>query len=651
MRSPASAPCPAAASHDSAGRRPMNRRGRGSSARCARRVSRPGSIPPATSSAPPASARGFRKRPRSSPARTSTPFPRAACSTARSASSRGSSACKSFARRRRVIAGRWWWPRGATRKAATAVSSARAPSVACSTPRVSTRWRRWTARGSWTRWPAPASTPIARPRRKRRRAPWRPTSSCTSSRAPGWKRRAYPSESSRRSWASGARAPSRGGDPAGLGDDARAMLATRPGDDPEGVRHAGPGPSASLLGGRPRRAEPRARRRRRDDLHSVPGRTQPPRRRDERPGGDRARSQRAPPHAARTGRRRGRLSGRRQEGPMSCCRAPIRRLVASMGALDVALGLGGCARDGPMTTLIARSDLARSILHLYKIITGVAVAIALIVAVVLVWILVRYRGRDGALPPQTRGHTALEIGWTIAPALGLLVIAVPTIQVIFRTQAPPVSADLEIRVLGHQWWWEFRYPSLDVVTANELHVPAGSPVALTLDGPDVIHSFWVPQLGGKRDVVPGRLNRLTFTPDTPGEYRGQCAEFCGLSHANMGLRVVVDAPATFERWIAAQKATSAEPTGPAAEGKAIYARSACVGCHTIRGVSTGSLGPDLTTFGSRRTLAAGMFPSTAATVAAWVKDPIALKPGSKMPALGLTDDQARAVAAYLLSLK
>ncbi|PYN51536.1 MAG: cytochrome c oxidase subunit II [Candidatus Rokuibacteriota bacterium] len=336
---------------------------------------------------------------------------------------------------------------------------------------------------------------------------------------------------------------------------------------------------------------------------------------------------------------------------MSCCRAPIRRLVASMGALVVTLGLGGCARDGPMTTLIARSDLARSILHLYGIITGVAVAIALIVAVVLVWILVRYRGRDGALPPQTRGHTALEIGWTIAPALVLLAIAVPTIQVIFRTQAAPVPAALEIRVLGHQWWWEFRYPSLDVVTANELHVPAGRPVALTLDGPDVIHSFWVPQLGGKRDVVPGRLNRLTFTPDTPGEYRGQCAEFCGLSHANMGLRVVVDAPATFERWIAAQKATPAEPTGPAAEGKAIYARSACVGCHTIRGVSTGSLGPDLTTFGSRRTLAAGMFPSTAATVAAWVKDPIALKPGSKMPALGLTDDQARAVAAYLLSLK
>ena len=337
---------------------------------------------------------------------------------------------------------------------------------------------------------------------------------------------------------------------------------------------------------------------------------------------------------------------------MLCRCALTCRLVASVGALAVALGLGGCARDGPMTTLIPRSDFARSILHVYGIITWVAVAIALIVAVVLAWVLVRFRARvDAPLPPQTRGHTALEIGWTIAPALVLLAIAVPTIQVIFRTQAAPLRTALQITVVAHQWWWEFRYPALEVVTANELHVPAGQPVALTLDGPDVIHSFWVPQLGGKRDVVPGRLNRLAFTADAPGEYRGQCAEFCGLSHANMGMRVVVDEPAAFERWVGAQRAAPAEPTGLAAEGKAIYARSACVGCHTIRGVSTGALGPDLTTFGSRRTLAAGMFPSTVETVAAWLRNPTALKPGSKMPALGLTDDQARAVAAYLVSLK
>jgi cytochrome c oxidase subunit 2 len=306
-----------------------------------------------------------------------------------------------------------------------------------------------------------------------------------------------------------------------------------------------------------------------------------------------------------------------------------------------------------MSTVVPRSDFARDILHLYGIVTWVAVGVALVVGIALAWIIVRFRDRPGAprVPAQTRGHSLLEISWTIAPALVLLAIAIPTIQVIFRTQAAPPRDALEITVRGRQWWWEFRYPSFEVVTANELHVPAGRPVALTLQGPDVIHSFWVPQLGGKRDVVPGRLNRLIFTADTPGEYRGQCAEFCGVSHANMGMRVIVDAPDAFARWVAAQKAEPAEPAGLAAEGKAIFAASACVGCHTIRGVSSGALGPDLTTFGSRHTLAAGLLPATVENVTAWLKNPPALKPAAKMPALGLTDDQARAVATYLIGLK
>src|SRR5262249_2542926 len=191
-------------------------------------------------------------------------------------------------------------------------------------------------------------------------------------------------------------------------------------------------------------------------------------------------------------------------------------------------------------------DLARDILHVYGIITWISLGIALVVGIGLAWIIARFRVRPGAagMPAQTRGHTLLEIGWTIAPAIVLLVIAIPTIQLIFRTQAAPPPDAPEVRGLGHQWWWEFRYPGLDVVTANELHVPAGRPVALTLDGPDVIHSFWVPRLGGKRDVVPGRLNRLIFTAESPGDYRGQCAEFCGAPHANMGIQVAVHAPHT-----------------------------------------------------------------------------------------------------------
>ena len=239
----------------------------------------------------------------------------------------------------------------------------------------------------------------------------------------------------------------------------------------------------------------------------------------------------------------------------------------------------------------------------------------------------------------------------MGPAIVLLVIAVPTLQVIFRTQSQAKPRDaLEVVVRGYQWWWEFAYPALGVVTANELHVPAGRRVVFTLEGPDVIHSFWVPKFGGKRDVVPGRGNAITVTPEA-GEFWGQCAEFCGTSHAHMGLRVVVDSAADFDRWIAAQRAPAAEPSGDAAAGKAIFAGSACVGCHTVRGVSTGRLGPDLTHFGSRRTLAGGMFPNTADRVAAWVRDAPALKPGVKMPPFALSDDQARALTAYLASLQ
>jgi cytochrome c oxidase subunit II len=331
--------------------------------------------------------------------------------------------------------------------------------------------------------------------------------------------------------------------------------------------------------------------------------------------------------------------------------APL-ALRAALGVLVVALG--GCAWDGPMSTVVARSDFARAIHSVYSIITWTTAIIGVLVFVVLFIVLFRFRARPGetTLPRQVRGHTLLEIAWTIGPALALLIIAIPTIQVVFRTQTAATPPDaLQVTVRGWQWWWEFRYPQLDVVTANELHLPAGRRVVLRLDGPDVIHSFWVPQLGGKRDLIPGRLNQLTLTPEQPGEYWGQCAEFCGASHANMGMRAVVLTAAEFDTWVAQQKAPPAEPTGEAAAGKAVFAGSACVGCHTITGVSTGVLGPDLTHFGSRRTLAAGMWPNTLENVAEWVKDPQRLKPGVKMPALGLTDGQAKALAAYLMSLK
>ncbi|HEU5194248.1 MAG TPA: cytochrome c oxidase subunit II [Methylomirabilota bacterium] len=337
-----------------------------------------------------------------------------------------------------------------------------------------------------------------------------------------------------------------------------------------------------------------------------------------------------------------------------------RRTIQSVGVclraalvLAAIVVLGGCAFDGPMSTLVARSDLNRSILGVYKIITWATAIIGVLVFTLLAIVLVRYRDRPGAgVPRQIHGHTVLEISWTIAPALILLIIAIPTIQVIFRTQSAATPKDaLEVTVRGWQWWWEFRYPSLDVVTANEVHLPTGRPVVFKIEGADVIHSFWIPQLGGKRDVVPGRVNRITLTPEATGEYMGQCAEFCGVSHANMMLRVIVVVPAAFERWVAAQKAPAPEPAGDAAAGKEIFARSACVGCHTIRDVSAGVLGPDLTHFGSRKLFGAGLWPTNVENVAAWVKDPPKLKPGSKMPNLNLSEADSKAVAAFLVGLK
>jgi cytochrome c oxidase subunit 2 len=316
--------------------------------------------------------------------------------------------------------------------------------------------------------------------------------------------------------------------------------------------------------------------------------------------------------------------------------------------------VAGCGWDGPMSTLVARSDMARDVLSLYGLITWISIGIGTLVFAVLGYVLIRFRDRPGAaLPPQSHGRAWLEIAWTIGPAIVLLIIAVPTIQVVFRTQslARPPDA-LEVVVRGYQWWWEFTYPALGVVTANEMHLPVGRKVVLTLEAPDVIHSFWVPKFGGKRDVVPGRTNRITFVPDTPGEYWGQCAEFCGASHANMGMRVTVQTREDFDTWVAAQRAPAREPSGDhATAGKAIFAGSACVGCHTVRGVSTGVLGPDLTHFGTRKTVAAGILPNTPDTLMAWIRDAPRLKPGAKMPPFALSDAQAQALAAYLQSLQ
>jgi cytochrome c oxidase subunit 2 len=306
-------------------------------------------------------------------------------------------------------------------------------------------------------------------------------------------------------------------------------------------------------------------------------------------------------------------------------------------------------QDYPQTTLEPRSEVGRSIDQLLDNIVVWVIIIFVVVETALVVTVLRFRRRPGSPPAKPiHGNTALEIGWTLAPAIILAFIAVPTVKTIFEN-AKTTPGDITVRVIGHQWWWEFQYPGLGVITANELHLPANKTVSFELESADVIHSFWVPAFAGKKDLIPGRTNHLWFTPDGTGTFPGQCAEFCGASHANMMFKVIVEPQAEFDAWVAQQKAPSPPPdsTSLAARGLAIYQKSQCVACHMIDGVSYGVLGPNLTKLATRSTIASGMFPNDEAHLKPWIQNAPAKKPGSLMLKMDLSDADADAVVAYL----
>ncbi len=336
----------------------------------------------------------------------------------------------------------------------------------------------------------------------------------------------------------------------------------------------------------------------------------------------------------------------------------IRYRSAARFAILAATALAGCASesDKPMTTLSPKSDLAQWIYRLFIQVTLWDALIFAIVVVAFVLAMFVFSTRVGEAGPASTAASdlTLEVAWTLGPALVLLMISIPTVRTIFRTQAEhaPEGA-LEIKVIAHQWWWDFQYPD-GIKTANELHLPSGRSVRLHLESDDIIHSFWVPQLGGKRDLVPGQANQITLVANTPGMYPGQCAEFCGLSHANMRFRVFVDSPADFARWQSAQLAgpVSVPPVSQTVtDGARVFANSPCTTCHTIQGVSRGYIGPELTHFGSRSTLAAGVLANTPDNVAKWITDPQEIKPGANMPPLLLAGPKRDALVAYLESLK
>ncbi len=331
------------------------------------------------------------------------------------------------------------------------------------------------------------------------------------------------------------------------------------------------------------------------------------------------------------------------------------RLLSGVVLPALTILLSGCAGEYVQNAMDPHSDFAHTINDLFWTIIWWSIAIFILVEVLLVYALIRFRRRPGQpLPAQVHGNTRIEIAWTLAPALILATVAVPTVQTIFATQAPPSQENLQVRAIGHQWWWEFRYPQLDVVTANDLWLPKGRKVDIALESADVIHSFWAPKLGGKRDLVPGHVNRISLTPQVADLYWGQCAEFCGASHGNMAFRVMVAEPEQFDAWVQDLRAPEPPDTSDplVAKGAQAFITSACIGCHRIGGTpAAGVIGPDLTYFARRHTIAAGMMPNTPENLAKWLKNPPGVKAGSLMPNLNLNDETVQALVAYLGSLK
>lgn len=382
------------------------------------------------------------------------------------------------------------------------------------------------------------------------------------------------------------------------------------------------------------------------------------------------------------------------------------RFVALVGALALAFLVAACAGDYPGSTIDPKTDLGETVHSLYVSVFWWTMFIGVVVWAVLGYTIFAFREKPGQeRPRQIHGHLGLEIAWTVGPAIIVVAIAIPTVQAVFATQARPPADAMVVEVTGHRYWWEFHYPEQGVVTANELHLPVGRPVALRLSSADVIHSFWVPMLGGKRDVNVPRTapegqepeyNHLYFTINEEGTFLGQCAEFCGESHALMRIRVVAQSEADFQGWVRDMRTpspTAMASTAPAAadqneaagtpeaapspapqedplvtQGRETFMSSTCVACHAIEGTpAAGVMGPNLTRLGRRAYIGAGLLENTRENLVRWITDPSTVKPGVRMPstdrearlptgqgmwpATGLTDDQVQAVAAYLSTLR
>ncbi len=352
----------------------------------------------------------------------------------------------------------------------------------------------------------------------------------------------------------------------------------------------------------------------------------------------------------------------------------------------------------PQTALRPISDYARIGDNIQTQTFYWAFGVFVLVEGALLYAIFRFRGKPGDPEPrQVHGNTTIEIVWTVIPALILAFIAVPTVKGIFETSAIPAGDALKVEVVGHQWWWEFRYPDLGITTANEVHIPVGQTVSFRMSTADVVHSFWPPRFAGKRDVFPNRQTRMWFKAEQAGDYPGQCAEFCGIQHGRMAFRVQAQTAEEFQSWVAhmqtlgakpaaaaatpgdsvrtasagaavpavqakdtaraaAKDSTAAAAAAPAAPhdpayaaGEKLFQAKGCVGCHSLNAVNApkGMIGPNLANVGGRSYIGAGSFKNTDENLARWIQNPQLMKKGVLMPNLGVTADEAKSLAAYL----
>lgn len=335
---------------------------------------------------------------------------------------------------------------------------------------------------------------------------------------------------------------------------------------------------------------------------------------------------------------------------MGSRKSTLARILLSLGMLALLALVVSCSGHDPQDTLDPQGHQAAVINGLFYPVFWIAVAVFFFVVAILGYCLIRFRDRgDREMPVQIHGSTPLEITWTLVPTLILGVISIFTVATLVNINSTPKGA-LEVNVIAHQWWWEFDYPEYKITSADQLHIPAGRPIRLSLHSDDVIHGFWVPSLAGKTEVIPNHDNGLWLNAYRPGVYSAQCTEFCGEEHALMRFEVVSQSQSDFDGWVKGQQTTPAPAMNQSSAGAQAFFNGPCIACHTIDGTSAqGKIGPNLTHFGSRTWFEE--MPNNPDDVTKWLHDPQAIKPGNKMPNYHLSDQDIQSLVGFLESLK